>query len=185
MDKRLEVYLEKVNKYLKGMTIDEREDIIKEIRSTMVDMQDDDLVVDQILERLGDPKDMAKAYLGDMITKTEGLSFKKVMMMIGYYSIVGISGMMIIPVLGIMSPTLILSGAVCIIAGFLKVIGEALGDDMSFIMVNIAGNSFSPFMTLIICIMCGIAFIIIGVIMWKGLKYYIEKVSVGKKYIKA
>ena len=183
MDKRLEVYLEKVNRYLKGMSLAEREDIIKEIRSSMIEMQNDGLVVEQILQRLGDPKEMARAYLGDMIIKTKGIGFKKVVLLITYWSVVGFTGMFVLPILGILAPTFILGGIICVFGGVFKVIGTFLGYDMSFIIVQFAGRSFGPFMTLVISLFMGALFAGLGFVSWQLLKAYIAKVSDTKRYL--
>lgn len=185
MDKSLVNYLTKVNHYLKGMSFEEREDIIKEIRSTMIEMQNDGLISEEIIKRLGDPKDMAKAYLGDMIIKTKGFNFKKLAMLISYWGIVGFTGMFILPVLGILTPTFILGGIMCMLGGVIKVIGEVLGEDMSFIIVQFAGRSFGPLLTLIISLFMGALFMGLGFVSWRLLKMYIEKASDIKRYIEA
>ena len=70
MDKRLDLYLEKVEKYLKPLVISERVDIVQEIKSEMCELSAKGLSAEQILERLGEPKALAKSYLGDVITGT-------------------------------------------------------------------------------------------------------------------
>ena len=60
MEKILDEYLEKMEKYLKPIVASERIDIIKEIKSEMQELQNNDIPAEQIIERLGDPKDLAK-----------------------------------------------------------------------------------------------------------------------------
>ena len=62
MEKRLDDYLERIEKYLKPLPLSERMDIVKEIKSDMLDLQRDGKTVDEIIERLGSPKELAKAY---------------------------------------------------------------------------------------------------------------------------
>ena len=59
MEKTLNEYLEKIEKYLKPMAISERVDIVKEIKSEMLELQGSCMSSEQILERLGDPKELA------------------------------------------------------------------------------------------------------------------------------
>ena len=67
MDKILNEFLEKMENYLRPAAVSEREDIIREIRSGMQELQNNGVPAEQIIERLGNPKDLAKAYLGDLL----------------------------------------------------------------------------------------------------------------------
>ena len=62
--------LKKIEKYLKPLPISERVDIVKEIKSEILELQGDGKTAEQITERLGNPKELAKAYLGDLIAKS-------------------------------------------------------------------------------------------------------------------
>lgn len=64
MEKRLDDYPERIEKYLKPLPLSERMDIVKEIKSDMLDLQRDGKTVDEIIERLGSPKELAKALSG-------------------------------------------------------------------------------------------------------------------------
>lgn len=79
MEKVLDEYLEKMEKYLKPVSASDRVDIIKEIKSEMQELQNNDLSAEQIIERLGDPKDLAKAYLGDLLSKEYRFSWNRVL----------------------------------------------------------------------------------------------------------
>ena len=67
MEKTLDNYLEKIDKFLKPMAVSERVDIVKEIQSEMLELQQNGISPAQIIERLGSPKELAKAYLGETI----------------------------------------------------------------------------------------------------------------------
>ena len=73
MEKILNDYLEKIERYLKPLPISERVDIVKEIQSEIFELQSNGKNAKEIMERLGNPKELAKAYLGDLIAK--GTSF--------------------------------------------------------------------------------------------------------------
>lgn len=60
MDKILNDYLEKVDKYLKPVKVTDRMDIIKEIESDMAELgEHGGLSANEIVDRLGDPKKLA------------------------------------------------------------------------------------------------------------------------------
>lgn len=52
MEKVLNEYLEKMEKYLRPIAVSERVDIIKEIKSEMQELQNNDIPAEQIIERL-------------------------------------------------------------------------------------------------------------------------------------
>ena len=88
MNAALEKYLNTVDKCLKPLPASERVDIVKEIKSSILEMESDNLTTEQILDRLGKPKDLAKAYLGDLLSKESGfinltvISYKRSVCMI-------------------------------------------------------------------------------------------------------
>lgn len=57
MDRALNEYLEKIEKYLKPLVVSERVDIVKEIKSEMLELQGNGVSSEKIIERLGDPND--------------------------------------------------------------------------------------------------------------------------------
>lgn len=69
MNAALEKYLSTVDKCLKPLSTSERVDIVKEIKSSVLEMESEHLSTEQIMERLGKPKELARAYLGDLLTK--------------------------------------------------------------------------------------------------------------------
>jgi len=123
MDTILNNYLEKVDKYLKPMPASERVDIVKEIKSKMVELQSAErLSSEKIVERLGNPKELAKAYLGDVISNGTGLSWSRVLTICAFYSVVGFSGLIVIPTLAIVAPVFILCAVLTPLLGTVKLI---------------------------------------------------------------
>ena len=53
-------YLEKIEKYLKPLPISERGDIVKEIKSEILELQSDGKTAEQITGRLGNPKECCR-----------------------------------------------------------------------------------------------------------------------------
>lgn len=92
MDAKLEKYLDTVDKHLKPLPVSERVDIVKEVKASMQEMQAEGLSSEQILARLGDAKDLARAYLGDLLAESNGFSWTRVLTVCAFYSLVRFSG---------------------------------------------------------------------------------------------
>lgn len=185
MDKTLNDYLEKVDKYLKPMKVTDRMDIIKEIESDMAELREHGgLSANEIIDRLGEPKKLAQAYLGETITETKGMSFRKLGAMIAFYSMAGLGGIIILPVTGITSIALILSGILCPLCGLVKLLASFVGYDIPFIGFQLVSFSASPALTLILSIIVGLVFAAIGWGLWLVTKAYIRAVSAGSEKIR-
>lgn len=103
-------YLEKMEKYLRPVAVSERADIIKEIKSEMQELQDNGSSAEQIVERLGNPKVLAKAYLGDLLSKESKFGWNRFLIVCAFYGVVGFSGMIAIPCLAVIAFGFILCG---------------------------------------------------------------------------
>ena len=126
MEKILNDYLEKIEKYLKPLPVSERVDIVKEIKSEILELQGDGKTAEEIIERLGDPKELAKAYLGDLIAKSNALNWNRVLAICAYYSLASLSGLIVIPVLAICAPVFIFCAIATPILGAVKLIDALL-----------------------------------------------------------
>lgn len=180
MEKALNDYLEKMEKYLKPIAVSERLDIINEIRSEMLELQGDGIPAEKIIERLGDPKDLAKAYLGDLLSKESRFSWNRFLIICAFYSVVGFSGMIVIPCLGIIGPTFIVCGVATPILGAVKMIDYLLALHIPYmenIGVNFAGIEFNPIVEFFISLITGVLLYVAGRGAWKLLMLYIKKVS--------
>lgn len=120
MEKILNDYLEKIEKYLKPLPVSERVDIVKEIKSEILELQGDGKTSKEIIERLGNPKELAKAYLGDLIAKSSSFSWNRVLAICAYYSLASLSGLIVIPVLAICAPVFIVCAIATPILGAVK-----------------------------------------------------------------
>lgn len=67
-------------------------------------MENDNVPTEIIINRLGDPKELAKAYLGNLLANSKGFSWNRILIICAFYSIVGFSGMIVIPCLAIIAP---------------------------------------------------------------------------------
>lgn len=183
MEKQLNEYLEKVERYLRPMDVSERVDIVKEIKSEILDLQSNGASVEQILERLGNPRELAKAYLGESISKNSGFSWRKLGAVIAFYSMAGISGMIILPVTSICGIAFMISGAVCPIAGILKFAAHFMGYEITSIGVQIGSFSADAITFLPISIGIGIILFVAGKLLWKLTIGIIKSMSKGRKLL--
>ncbi len=181
LEKSLNEYLEKIEKYLKPLTVSERVDIVKEIKSEMLELQASGTSAEQIIERLGNPKELAKAYLGEAIVKNSGFSWRRLSAVIAFYSLAGIGGMFVLPITSIGAITFMASGVLCPIAGIIKLVAHFLGYEITEIGVNIGTYSASAIEFFPISILIGVVSFIIGWLLWKLTVVIIKSLSKGKK----
>lgn len=83
------------------MIVSERVDIVKEIKSEMLELQNNGISTEQIIDRLGNPKELAKAYLGEAIAKNSGFNWCRLSAVIAFYSLAGIGDMFVLPITSI------------------------------------------------------------------------------------
>lgn len=188
MDAAFEKYLDTVDKCLKPLPTSERVDIVKEIKGSILEMESDNLTSEQILERLGKPKDLAKAYLGDLLAKESGFSWNRVLTVCAYYSLVSFSGLFVIPFLGVIAPTFIICGIITPIMGSVKLISyfcELLFNFhipfTEYIGIGAGGvNIVNPILIFLISLITGVLLYKLGKWSWKLLILYCQKVSKTK-----
>lgn len=181
MDKTLEKYLDTIDKHLKSLSTSERVDIVKEIKSYILEMKQDNLTTEQILEKLGDPKEMAKSYLGDWISKNNKLNWKKYLTVIAFYSLTGFSGLFIIPSLAMITPVFLVASVITPIAGVIKFLGYILNFDVPFVMFQLGTMELHPTLIFICSIFTGVIFYVLGRGSWKLLLNYINRVTKKKQ----
>lgn len=181
MNTTFEKYLNTIDRYLRPLPASERADIIKEIKSSILEMEGEQLSEEQILERLGTPKELAKAYLGDSITKGTGLTLNRFLTVFAFYGLTGFSGMFVIPMLGMTAPILIFFGIAAPIAGLIKLICSFFGYDMPYVIVQFGEMTLSPAPTFLYSVVMGIILIFLGKGAWKLLLRYIHMVNKTKQ----
>jgi uncharacterized membrane protein len=181
LEKILNEYLEKMEKYLKPVAVSERVDIIKEIKSEMQELQNNDIPAEQIIERLGDPKDLAKAYLGDLLSKESKFSWNRFLIVCAFYSLVGFSGMVVIPCLAIIAPTFIFCGIISPILVAVKMVDYIFGLGIPYVEnigVFLGGIvTFNPIIEFVISLVIGALLYWLGRGAWRLLTLYCKKIS--------
>lgn len=181
MDKILNKYLEKMEKYLKPVAASERVDIIKEIKSEMQELQRNGVPAEQIVERLGDPKVLAKAYLGDLLSKENRFSWNRFLIVCAFYSLVGFSGMAVIPCLAVIAPTFIACGAICPILAAVKMVDYIFDLGIPYVEnigIFLGGLvTFNPIIEFFIALVIGALLYLAGRGAWRLLVLYCKKVG--------
>lgn len=177
MEKNLNNYLEKIDRYLKPLPVSERVDIVKEIKSEILELQRNGKSTEEIMERLGNPKELAKAYLGDLIAKDTSFSWNRVLAICAYYSLASLSGLVIIPTLAICAPTFIFCGVITPIMGAAKLIDFLLNLGIPYVQYIGVSRINNPILVFIICIITGIVLCLIGIGCWKLLVLYVKSMS--------
>ena len=166
MNTTFEKYLDTIDKCLKPLPTSERVDIVKEIKGSILEMESQNLSTEQILTRLGKPKDLAKAYLGDLLAKENNFSWNRFLTVCAFYSLVGFSGLFVIPVLVIVAPTFILCG---VASAYVDYIGFQFGN-----------TALSPIPVFILSLITGIILFLLGRGAWKLLITYCKGISKTK-----
>ena len=183
MDAAFEKYLDTVDKCLKPLPTSERVDIVKEIKGSILEMESDNLTSEQILKRLGKPKDLAKAYLGDLLSNESGFSWNRFLTVCAFYSIVGFSGMFVIPGLVIMAPVLIVCGIASPILMAIKMVDYILNLGLPY-MENMGVFTgimeLNPIAEFVVALVVGVLLYLAGRGCWKLLVNYCKKVSKTK-----
>lgn len=172
MNTTFEKYLDTIDKCLKPLPTSERVDIVKEIKGSILEMESENLSTEQILTRLGKPKDLAKAYLGDLLAKENGFSWNRFLTVCAFYSLVGFSGLFVIPVLVIVAPTFILCGVASAVLGIIKLV--------DYIGFQFGNTALSPIPVFILSLITGIILFLLGRGAWKLLITYCKGISKTK-----
>lgn len=186
MNTKLEKYLDTVDKYLRPLPTSERVDIVKEIKGSMLEMEQENISAEEILERLGPPKDMARAYLGDLLAKESGFSMKSFLVACAFYSVVGISGMFIIPTLAIVAPAFIFVGILSPLAMAVKMVdyifhlGIPYVENVGVFSVN-GVSVMNPIGEFFVALLVGVCLCLLGKGAWRLLKFYCVKVGRTKR----
>lgn len=137
---------------------------------------DKDITFDKVVEWLGTPKDLARAYIGNSIVYKKKNMFQKVCELIGFYSVAGLTGVSILPVTSILSVTFYACAALVPIAGIVKWVLSLCGIDVPLIMFQIGTFIATPFQVFLISLVLEVPFWLLGKAFWKMTTAYIKAV---------
>lgn len=167
MDKLLDQYLEDVDRSLRPMPASERVDIVKEIKSELLELEAQGLGPEEIVSRLGGPRELAAAYLSDAIVKNPRFSFRRLGAVAAFYSLAGLGGMIVLPATSIMAVTFLLCGALLPAAGLLSFLASLVGIEVPWFMVQLGGWTAPPALAFLISAVVGLLLLLAGWGMWK------------------
>lgn len=182
MEKQLDAYLEKVEKYLKPMPVSERIDIVQEIESEISELQNEGNSVEEILGRFGNARELARAYLERVITgagrgkagKQTGAAFwpgwRKLCALAAFYSLAGVGGMFVLPFTTVLGIGLMICGILAPVAGLIKFLGYLMGFEVPWVLFSIETGSISfhveNLWILPVSIFMGVVFFLLGKLLW-------------------
>lgn len=156
---------------------------IKEIKSSILEMENDGFSDELILGRLGKPKDLAKSYLANLLIKEQSFNWNRVLIICAFYILVGFSGLFIIPILFVITLGFIGCAIITPFLGVIKIVDQflfniPLADDFTFQVGRFLLTN--PWLILLVSFITTIILFIIGFIAWKLLVLYCKVVGKTK-----
>lgn len=166
MANEIDNYLHKVNNYLKPIIKSEREDIILEIKSEIYELGKSGNTNEEIITRLGEPKQLARAYIENGLCNSNNI-VHDILSTIAYVLIVGFSGVFVLPFTAISSIVFLVSGIICPVTGIIKFIAYLFGNNIESIGFTLGKYSANPIEFLPISLVIGILLMGLSYLMWK------------------
>lgn len=183
MDKILNDYLEKTDRYLRPMPAGERVDIIKEIKSEMLELDaEKHLTPTEITERLGSPKELARAYLGSSISKDGSFSLRKLLCIASFTGLAG-GSIFVLPITSVLACGLLISAIIAPIGGIIKLAGFLLSLDVPFVMFQFGSYTAHPLAVFPLSVLLGLLFFLTGKALWRLTIKYVKTLSQSKAKI--
>lgn len=181
MNKYLNAYLDKVDRYLKPMSASERADIINEIKSEMAELEmRDKLTPEQIVERLGDSRELAGAYLGKSISQSTTFSFKRLCAVVAFYSFAGAGSLFVLPITSVLGIGLMFCGVLAPVAGLVKAFGYLIGIDVPWVSFQFGDYTAHPYLAFLLSVILGALLLAAGMGLWKVTVNFIQIISKNK-----
>ncbi|WP_455716959.1 HAAS signaling domain-containing protein [Anaerosporobacter sp.] len=173
-DELMNEFLEAVKRNLKYLSEEEKADIIYEIKSHIQETKiKQGIDMKSILQNLGDPKKLGKAYVGKVIADTVVFNSKSFFRALLYYSSTGINGM----ILTVIAGSLYISSFITLIGGCIKTVGALLGYNMSFITFILGNFNVPDILALPIALPVSMLLYYVSKKMWKIFKSFLRKSS--------
>ena len=183
MDQQLERYLDAVDRALRPMPASERVDIIREIKSELLELETQGLPSQEITSRLGGPKDLAAAYLSEAIIKNPRFSWRKLGSLAAFYSLAGLGGMIVLPTTSLMAVTFLVSGALLPAAGLLSLLASLAGVSVPWVMMQLGSWTAPPILAFPISVLTGFLLLMAGRGLWKATISFVRMLSRKRRAI--
>ena len=88
-----------------------------------------------------------------------------------------LSGIFVIPTLGIIAPTFLVFGIVAPISGLTKLIGYIFNFEVPYVIFQIGNVELNPILGFILSLIIGVALFLLGKSAWKLLVKYLNRVN--------
>lgn len=166
-------YLETLDRGLKKLPEKDRLEIVHEIKSHIAEGIRNGQLEPVILEKLGDPRKLAKAYRSEhLLQQNPTSSMRKILRMIGFYSTTGLLSVIIVPILA----TIVYGFGFCTVLVILAGIIRSFG--VTWIQMDIGpGISVPTEWSMVFALVVGGMIGSIAYFSWKYLKVYLAFVS--------
>ena len=177
MDQALENYLEQIDRHLRPMPASERVDIVREIKSEMLELETAGLTPGEITKRLGFPKELAAAYLSDAIAKNPRFSWRRLGSVAAFYSLAGLGGMVVLPATSITAVTFLVCGAVVPAVGLLSFLAALAGIEVPWVMMQFGSWTAPPALAFPVSVVVGALLLLAGRGLWKATVGFVKMVG--------
>lgn len=111
------------------------------------------------------------------VLKAIKYSNKLVIKSILFYLGTFFSGIIIIPILGIIAPTFIICSIIVSLVGLIKVLSYLFKFELAFVIFEIGSVEINPFISLALSIIMGLTMYFLGKEMWKLLMKYLKYIK--------
>lgn len=182
MNQLLNNYLDRIDRYLRPLPAAERADIINEIKSQMGELEAlRQLSPQEITQRLGSPRELAGAYLGESLLRSDSFSVRRFLCAILFYSLAGISGMFVLPCTTVLAGSFILLGALTPLSGIIQAGAFVLGREVPWVSFQIGSWTAHPLLAAPLTVLLGFLLILAGKGCWLLTLKYVRIVSQTKR----
>lgn len=183
MEQALDTYLDRIDRYLRPMAASERVDIVKEIKSEILELDAGGLSSQEIIARLGEPKELAAAYLSEAIIKNPQFSWKRLGALAAFYSLAGLGGMIVLPTTSITAVTFMLCGAVVPALGLIKFLASLVGIDVPWVMLQFGTWTAPAVLAFPVSVLTGLLLLLAGRGLWKFTVHFVQIIGQRRRAI--
>ena len=167
--KTLEKYLSQVDEHLKYLPVSEKTDILAELKSSFYERLNDGQTEESIVAEMESPKALALNYVGESFAEHKSFSFKRFVMLVGFYCTASIVWMSIIPTLAVLAVSFFLSSSLSILAGVMGLLkGSVRISGLEHIQFMLFSQEITGFPALLVGMLLAIIFAVLGLLCWKG-----------------
>lgn len=177
MEQTLISYLDKIDRYLRPMSAPERADIVQEIRSEMQELAGQGLAPEEIISRLGPPKELAAAYLENTIVKNPRFSWSRLGAVAAFYSMAGLGGMVVLPAASLTAVVLLLCGALLPAAALLSLLASLVGIETPWFMMQLGPYTPSPVVAFPIAVLTSLLLLLGGRACWRFTVWFVRMIG--------